>query len=1010
MLSAGPSMSRSAHRLKPRSAVCLLVLCATLHWAFAAAIEYHIDSWTTENGLPQNVVGPICQTRDGYLWLATRDGMARFDGVRFVVFNRSNTPGIQGNRFISLYCTPNGEFWAGSEFSGVTRYSQGEFTTYTERDGLPANEIPEIIGDDAGHIWALSQTAVVQWNGVGFQLTDLPSEESKCNYFPMGRSGFWCIDGDSLHLFARGELLRYPLPDAWPRQAPGRAGRDWSGVIWLATADCRLARLNDGRWTKIYPAPKSETSPRWGDQTSTYRDARGNRWRISVGCDSAGLLLQGLNVPWRGQIQRIGFNTLLEDREGSIWLSSDGQGLYRVRRQTVTTLSKDDGLPDRNIYPIYQDRQGTIWIGTWNGGLARFNDGKFKAVSITDGLTSKQIYSIFEDRKGVLWVSTSGGLYKRHLRYFQRVRVSIPGGAMSTQAIHQDAEGALWFGTNHGLLRLKDGTWSRLTTKDGLATDDVRVMIDGHSGNVWIGGYGGLTSLDHGQFKRWTETDGLPSNSIRSLYEDKDGILWIGTYDGGLGRLKDGRFTRITARDGLFNNGVFQILEDARGYLWMSCNRGIYRVSRGELNEFAAGKRAVVSSTVYGKSEGIRNAECNGGLQPAGIRARDGRLWFPTQDGVAVVDPEAVTTNPVPPPVVIESISLDHKPQALGRPTRVPPGRESLEIEYTALSFINSDHIRFRYKLEGLDSGWEEANTRRTAYYSHLRPGKYLFRVIAANSDNVWNTEGQTASITVLPPFYQTWWFLMLTVAGGLGISVLTWHLRVSQLKRGQAMQQAFCRELIASQEDERKRIAAELHDSLGQQLVVIRNLALIALRDATPQPAFRSHMEEISVTAAQTLSEVRKISYNLRPYQLDRLGLTKAITGILNQVSTATTIAFTGEIDQVDDLFPKESEINFYRIVQECINNVVKHSKATRATLSIRRVADELILMIEDNGHGFRSGASGSDSEGGGFGLIGVSERAQLLRGKVAIHSEPGQGTTVSVRVPLLRGDKHGQ
>jgi len=215
---------------------------------------------------------------------------------------------------------------------------------------------------------------------------------------------------------------------------------------------------------------------------------------------------------------------------------------------------------------------------------------------------------------------------------------------------------------------------------------------------------------------------------------------------------------------------------------------------------------------------------------------------------------------------------------------------------------------------------------------------------------------------------------------------------------------------LIASQEDERKRIAAELHDGLGQQLVVIRNLALISLRDVAPDHPFTSQMEEISATAAQALSEVRKISYNLRPYQLDRLGLTKAITGILQQVSTATTIAFTSEIEKVDDLFSKESEINFYRIVQECINNVVKHSKATRAAVNIWRAADELIFMIQDNGHGFLPGAAGSGSEAGGFGLIGVSERAQLLCGRVAIHSEPGQGTTVSVRIPLLSSEKYGQ
>jgi len=557
------------------------------------------------------------------------------------------------------------------------------------------------------------------------------------------------------------------------------------------------------------------------------------------------------------------------------------------------------------------------------------------------------------------------------------------------------------------LERFKNGTWSLLTTKDGLATDDLRVILEGRSGNLWIGGYGGLTSLNHGQFKHWTQADGLPSNSIRSLYEDSDGTLWIGTYDGGLGRFEDGRFTRFTTREGLFNNGVFQILEDSRGYLWMSCNRGIYRVSRRDLNDLAMGRRAAVTSTVYGKSEGMRNAECNGGLWPAGIRTRDGRLWFPTQDGVAVVDPGRVAANPVPPPVIIESISLDREQQPLEHPVRVAPGHENLEIEYTALSFLNSANIRFRYRLEGLDTDWVEANMRRTAYYSHLAPGRYTFKVIAANSDGVWNMQGQSVSIAVLPPFYQTWWFFMLVATCVLGTVILIWRARLAELKQEHAVQQAFTRQLIASQESERKRIAAELHDGLGQQLVVIKNLALISLSKGADQSDSKPRLEEISEQASHALTEVKKISYNLRPYQLDRLGLTKAIEGIVKQAATAATIHFTSEIDVIDNLLGKDSEINFYRIVQESVTNVVKHSQATAAGVNVRHAANELRLTIKDNGRGFTPGAVSSDGERSGFGLIGISERALLLGGKLAIHSEPGQGTTVIVKIPL-NGDGH--
>ncbi len=238
-----------------------------------------------------------------------------------------------------------------------------------------------------------------------------------------------------------------------------------------------------------------------------------------------------------------------------------------------------------------------------------------------------------------------------------------------------------------------------------------------------------------------------------ALYQDREGVLWIGTYDGGLARLEDGRLTRYTIKEGLFNNGVFQILEDARGNFWMSSNRGIYRVRKQELNEVAARKRSAITSVAYGKSDGMLNAECNGGAWPAGIKARDGKLWFPTQDGVAVIDPETISANPQPPPVVIESFLLDRAAVAFDRPVRISPGQESLEIAYTALSFINSEQLKFKYRLAGLDRDWIEADTRRTAYYSHVPPGDYVFQVIAANSDGVWNTEGQSLRIVVVPPF-----------------------------------------------------------------------------------------------------------------------------------------------------------------------------------------------------------------------------------------------------------------
>jgi signal transduction histidine kinase/streptogramin lyase len=958
--------------------------------AFAAPIQYHIDSWTTENGLSQNVIRDMCQTPDGYLWLVTLDGLVRFDGVRFVVFNRSNTAGIEGNRFMSLYCAANGDLWAGSEYSGITRYSHGRFTTYMLKQGLSASDVPDVIGDDAGHIWALAHTSIVEWNGTGFQLTELPPQLSGCKYYSNGRSGFWCIQGDSLHLFVRGKDRSYSLPPSWPSGTHVAVGEDVSGVLWLADDNGRFAKLIHGIWSTVLRAGKNSDEP-----TSTYLDPHGVPWTLSIGSDAGGFLTQAVSVPSGGQQRRIAFNTFLEDREGSIWLTTDGQGLYRLRPQTILSLSKEEGLPDRNIYPIYQDREGAIWIGTWNGGLARFSEGEFSAVP----LTPSRISSIFEDRDGALWVATTAGLYKRDRGHFEAVSNTLLDSASGVRAIDQDSDGALWFGTSHGVVRFKDGNWSMLTMKDGLATDDVRVLINGRTGNLWIGGYGGLTSFDHGHFKAWNDATGLPNNTIRSLYEDSEGVLWIGTYDSGLVRLDGGRLTRFTVREGLFSNGAFQILEDGRGYLWMSCNRGIYRIAKSELNEFAMGKRSVVFSTVYGKGEGMRNAECNGGLSPAGVRARDGKLWFPTQDGVAVVDPLTVTANPLPPPVVIESVSLDREPQPVDRSVRVPPGSENLDIDYTALSFLDSEHIRFRYKLDGLDRDWVEAGTRRTAYYSHLPPGDYTFKVIAANSDGVWNLEGRQLYISVLPRFYQTWWFFVIVALTAAGTVYLFWRSRMSRLERAKAVQEAFSQQLIASQESERKRIAAELHDSLGQHLLIIKNWAVLGLKGLGAASSPKEPLTEISTTASQAIDEVREISYNLRPYQLEKLGLTTAIRDLADQVASSSTIRFAVEADDVDDAFPKDVEISIYRIVQEGLNNVVRHSQATEARVAVTRRGEVVKVMLQDNGRGFTPPDSRAPEPGRkGFGLLGISERARMMGGQVTIQSAPGAGTTITI------------
>ncbi len=976
---------------KSRFASLLILLCCTM----CASAQYHYSVWTAEDGLPQNEIRGVSQTQDGYLWLSTLDGLARFDGVNFTIFNRSNTKGIDSNRFSGMYKAPNGDLWLPAEGSQLTRYHKGVFRTYQI-------EVLGITGDDAGHLWILQHTGILGWDEATDSFRPFMSPYPKLAYRIIHwlNAGFWAADQNGLHCFLRGRSVTYPLPASLKPDTISIVSINENDAAWIETVDgSHLHITSDGLSSPLLnPATLAPDS---------FVDVRGHTWKTTIGPH----LARSMEFVSSGHVVTLPFTHIFEDREKNIWLATEGQGLYRLQKQSVQAFSKDQGLGSGNIYPIFEDNTGTIWIGAWNSGLARLKDGKLTNFTVADGLPNALPTALAQDSDGHIWVATHGGLAMQVDKRFQSpAGPPLPLRAL-VQAIYQDHDGTLWFGTTRGLLSYRGGQAQLFTTQNGLATDDVRTIIEDPQGGLWIGGYGGLTRLHQGQFTHWTQRDGLPSSSLRSLYEDSAGVLWIGTYDGGLGRFKDGKFTCYTEADGLFNNGVFQILEDSHGELWMSCNHGIYRVNKAELNQFAAGERHAINSIAYGKSDGMLTVECNGGLWPAGIKAHDGKLWFPTQDGAAVIDPNNVREDSQPPPVVIEAATIDRRPVSMTGPLRIPPGSENVQIQYTGLSFIHSEQIRFKYKLEGLDSRWVDAGPRRTAYYSDLPPGKYTFRVIAGSSDGLWNMEGKSLNLTVQAPFYRTWWFIALMMLAFAAFIYASWHRRVAQLQNIQAMQQLFSQQLIASQENERKRIAAELHDSIGQRLVVINNLALFFLRshaNVLANQGDENWVQEISVEATSAIQEAREISYNLRPFQLDRLGLTKAIEGLIRSVSGASGIVVSSQIENIDDLFPEDMRINFYRIVQESLNNVMKHSHATEVKIRLQKTDDRVIFSIRDNGRGFPSSPGSYPAGQGGFGMTGMAERANLLGGNLEVRSEAGLGTMLIVTIFVSRAN-HG-
>jgi signal transduction histidine kinase len=577
--------------------------------------------------------------------------------------------------------------------------------------------------------------------------------------------------------------------------------------------------------------------------------------------------------------------------------------------------------------------------------------------------------------------------------------------------IRGDRAGNLWFGmeSGAGLYRLRDGALTHYTTRDGLAGDSVGAIHQDRGGRLWVGTDRGLSRFTGAEFETPIEAEGLSSASIRDFYEDAAGVLWVGTQEQGIYRLagdpKGTKVTRYTTEQGLHSDRIDLILEDDLGFFWMSCHLGYIRVRKQELEDFAAGRVSSITSTWFGKAHGLLNEENGAFAEPVGhgFKARDGKLWFATREGIAVVDPKAVPFNPTPPPVVIEECLLDRRPAEFENGLRISPGQENLEINYTALSLVKSEQIRFRYKLGGLDRDWVEAGTRRTAYYSHIPPGEYVFTVVAANSDGVWNTAGRSLGVVALPPFYRTWWFTSLAALSIIAAVFLAFRYRVAQLHRKHELQQAFSRQLIESQEQERKRIAAELHDGLGQNLILMRNWAALGLLQSEPEAPVREQLNDISTTAVQSLNEVREIIYNLRPSQLESVGLSDTIRYMLTQLASASGIQWLTEVAPLDGLFAPEQEVIFFRIVQECVNNLVKHARATEATALIEREGNTVHLTIEDNGRGFDPAAPGHK----GFGLKGLHERVRMLDGQFTLESMPGKGTRISI---TFEGKRHAK
>lgn len=959
--------------------------------------QYSIMEWSFDDGLASNYVYDIIQSEDGFLWIGTDAGLSRFDGNSFTNITRSSHPVLLSNSVNSLLEDRNGNIWFGTHGGGLYTVTPDSLIRITDKQGLPSDYVLSLAEDSTGTIWVgtdgeglgkVLPDTVLKYSvneGLDRHIYSLAVDQNNTLWIG-GRTGLFVRRNGSFSAFEAEQQMPSPSILSLHITEEGLLAGTPTGIGRIKEDSVELFDELD---QSIYAS-------------SVVEDEKGSIWISSVG-NGAYKISDGVSMNYlhADEARGTNVNKVFIDREDNIWLGTAGLGIVRLRDEIITTYTEKDGLPDDLVLSVTEGKKGDIWVGTTQG-IARFANKTFTTFLPGSTPEGRFILSVHMDRNETVWASSRNGKLYRIINE-QISEIPHPDfDGMVIYVVSSTEDGAIWTGSNRGAFRFKDGEFNRFTTEDGeLTNNDVRSINQDQEGTVWIGTSFGLNAYSEGDFTSYGNEEGFSDLLVISLYADADGDVWAGTY-GGLHRLRNGRASAITQGDGLPVDQISTILEDELGYLWMGTTRGIYRIRKSMLNAFLDKKSTGLLFDEFGKADGMKNEIVSASIQPTGWKASDGTLWFATGHGIATLDPANVKANPVPPPVHILSARVDRSPENSFRsvyPLDLSRNHNEIEISYAAPTFIKPSDVTFKYKLEGFHTDWVEAGTRRSAYFSRIPPGNYTFRVAAANEDGVWNETGASLAVVVRPPFWMTGWFIGLVVIFFLTSGPSIYYRRVTSLKKKQVQQQNFMKRLIDSQESERNRIAGELHDSLGQNMIIIKNRAQMAERNRIDKEFIATQLDEISNTASLAIQEIRKISHNLRPYNLQRFGLTRSVSRMIKNAEESSEITFRENLEDIDKLVAQDHEIHFFRIIQESLNNLLKHSEATIASITLKISNESVQFTLRDDGKGFNLNDKLWQK---GFGIEDIEHRANLIGGSLKIKSKPGQGTSIYLEIPI--------
>ncbi len=945
--------------------------------------------WQTQDGLPENTVQAFAQTPDHYLWIGTSGGLVRFDGARFVVFDRGNTPEMRENSIFCLTVSRDGSLWAGTDGGGLLRYRKGLFRAYSPSDGLTNGFVRAVYEDREGTLWTGTDDGLFKLSGERFIRTDGNGKIPALAVHDIreDHAGRLWVGGSRLVMIQEGECREFLL-EGYPSATRVKSILETNdGTVWVGTVS-GLQRprgsLESGRFEKV-----SEVS-------STVRvlreDRGGTLWIGSIG---GGLIRfrdgHFARVPTQDNPPGSTVLALFEDLEQNIWVGMQ-TGLLRLSRTAMSTFPLPD-VPNADFGTVYPDRDGSLWVASTH--LYRIKPRRDDSELIPAPEPGIRVRNVLRDRSGALWFGTDGhGAFRA--RGSDRVHYTTHNGLTNdfVRAFLESRDGSIWIATDEGINRWHDGALTNYRMSDGLCYFSIRALLEDSHGGIWIGTDRGVSHWQDGGFVQDAVVNRLGTEKVWAIHEDGDGGLWFGTRGGGLFRWRVGGLTAIGSEQGLASNSIYQILEDSHEIFWMSGPNGISSVSRRDLDKLADHPESRPAVTLYGLSDGVEATQMHGGTQPAGALTSSGELWFPSNRGPVRVLPDQTRPGDLP-QVVIEQVLVDGREMPGSGRLVVPPGEGKLQIDYSAIRLRSQERIRFRYKLEGFDREWVEALSGRVAYYTNLPAGDYRFRVQAFEMNMPERVAEASLAFLWRAHVYRTVWFLALCVASVLAAVFAVYRFRLRQVHaRFEAVL------------EERNRIAREMHDTVIQGCASASALleAVVALENG--QLGGRGELLDSARSQIRaTVDEARQAIWNLRKKETASPQIGQLLNNMAQQVSHVSHVPVHFEALGNPIQLDRAVEYIVLMVAREAVYNAVHHAQPREVCIRVSFEPDNVRMQVLDDGCGFDP-AEVLAAQSVHFGLVGMRERVEHVGGRFEVKSAPGRGTQLSVELPVHPAD----